>query len=140
MGGVFADTGMSGEEFEAQFIAEIQTNYHAAWILLSDIPNKGQLQVGAVLGFYSHPNPKMAPFMIVGDIIWFPWATPRVKIESAVNFFNKIRSEIPMMEYASEESKKFFEMIARHGIMRRIGTTFSVKRDEPMAVFETRAP
>ena len=78
--------------------------------------------------------------MIIGDIIWCPWATKRNKIESAINFFNIVRKQIPMMDYShGEENIRFFEMIAKHGIMRRVGTTFNVVQGEPTAIFETRA-
>ena len=139
MGGVFASPDMDSVDFSTAFEAEITTVYHAAWILMADT-KRGIMPVGLVLGFYSHPNPRFAPFMIIGDMIWFPWASKRNKVESAVNFFNRIRHEIKMVEYANEKAKKFFEMICQHGIMRRIGTSFNVYPNEPTAVFETRAP
>lgn len=136
MGDRFIDVGMSGDEFRETFTTEVVKNYHAVWTLFAPTA-KGTIPVGWVLGFYSHPEPKMSPFMIVGDMLWGPWATARNRIESAVNFFNRIRDTIPMIEYASEDDKRFFEMIARHGIMRRVGTTYNVKYGEPVGVFET---
>ena len=139
MGGVFSESGMNAEEFRAAFEVEITTRYHAAWTMFAET-KKGFVPVGFVLGFYSHPDPAFSPFMIVGDMVWFPWASARNKVESAVNFFNRIRSETPMMEYARGDAKAFFEMIAKHGIMRRVGTSFNVYPGEPTSVFETRAP
>lgn len=127
------------EEFYAAFVDEVKVNYAGAWTLSANTP-KGFMPVGIVLGFWSHPNPQFAPFMIVGDMLWFPWATARNKIESAVGFFNAIRREIPLVEYADDKAKPFFEMIAQHGIMRRVGTSFNVFNGRPAAVFETRAP
>ena len=77
--------------------------------------------------------------MIIGDMLWFPWASPRNKIESAVYFFNRIRHEIQMVEYANEDAKPFFEMIAKHGVVRRVGTSYNVYPGTATAVFETRA-
>lgn len=141
MGPKWADTSMDAARFAQEFQVEVTTVYHGAWVLLAE-SRKGFLPIGVVLGFYSHPDPRFAPFMIVGDMVWFPWATARNKIEAAVNFFNTIRSEIPMVEYASERHKRFFEMLCMHGIMRRVGTMHNVYRGEPVAVFETktRAP
>ena len=46
-----------------------------------------------------------------------------------------------MVDYAhGDVNKKFFEMLARHGVMRRIGTTYSIVKGEPTAIFETRLP
>lgn len=139
MGGQLADEGMAAPEFKEVFEREILENYHGAWTLFSQPIGSGK-PVGFLLGFWSHPNPKYAPFMIVGAIMWFPWASPRSRIEAAVGFFNRVRKEIPMVEYASEEHKRFFEVIMRHGIMRRIGTSHNVYPGAPAAVFETCTP
>ncbi len=138
MAGPFAQEGMSADEFKSAFEAAILTRYHAAWTLFAE-STKGFIPVGFVLAFHSHPDPMMSPFMIVGDIVWCPWATKRNMVESSVNFFNVIRHTIPMVDYAhGETNKKFFEMLARHGIMRRIGTIFNVVHGEATAMFETR--
>lgn len=138
MAGVFAETGMTAEQFKAAFETTVVTRYHGAWTMFAET-SKGFIPVGFVLAFHSHADPALSPFMIVGDIVWCPWATRRNKVESAVNFFGTIRSTIPMIDYAHGEiNKRFFEMLARHGIMRRIGTTYNVVRGEPTAIFETR--
>lgn len=138
MAGVFAEPNMSVEEFNAAFPATVTTRYHGAWTLFADT-RRGNMPVGMALAFYSHPEPALAPFMIVADIVWFPWASARNRIEAAVYFFSVIRSSIPMVGYANgDTNKRFFEMVCQHGVMRRIGTTFNVVKDEPVAVFETR--
>jgi len=139
MGGAFVEAAMDADQFRTAFEVEVTTTYHGAWILTADT-RRGHVPVGLALGFYSHPNPKFSPFMIVGDMIRFPWASSRNWIEASVNFFNRIRAEIPMVEYADEKNKRFFEMMARHGIMRRVGTMHNVYPGQGTAVFETRAP
>jgi hypothetical protein len=139
IGPKFADPSqMNADQFKVEFEAEVVTNFHGAWTLFAE-SKKGYMPVGFVFGFLSHPNPAFAPFMIVGAMIWFPWATARNRIEAAVYFFNMIRHETPMVEYADEKDKKFFEMIARHGVMRRIGTSHNVYKGRSAAVFETRS-
>jgi len=138
MAGPFSDTGMTAEEFGIQFHAIVPVRYHGAWTLFAET-KRGFLPVGMVFAFHSHADPALSPFMIIGDMPWFPWATPRNKIEAAVNFFNTIRATIPMVDYAhGDTNKRFFEMICQHGVMRRVGTTFSVVKGEGTAVFETR--
>ena len=138
MGEQWAGGEMAAPEFSEAFEAEIKSNYHGTWTLFAEA-RKGFMPVGLVLGFWSHPNPRFAPFMIVGDMVWFPWATPRIRIEAAVYFFHRIRAEIPMVEYAREQHKRFFEVLCQHGIMRRIGTSSNVYPGEQTAVYETKA-
>ena len=139
LGESFHDGEMAPEEFRDSLEQELIESYHGAWTLIAET-SRGFLPVGVVLGFYSHHNPDKAPFMILGDILWMPWASPRNKVETMVGFFNAMRAEIPMVEYANMETKPFFEMIARHGIMRRVGTSHNVYPGEPTAIFETRSP
>lgn len=137
MAGPLAEDGLSAEQFKAAFETVVIQRYNGAWTLFAETP-RGFLPVGMVFAYYSHPV--ASPFMIISDIVWMPWATGRNKIESAVNFFNATRNEIPMVYYAyGDSNKRFFEMLARHGIMRRIGITFNVMRGEPVHVFETIA-
>lgn len=140
MAGPFADTGMSPEEFATQFIAAVQARYHGAWTLFAET-RAGFKPAGMVFAFYSHPDHTLSPFMIIGDLVWFPWTTPRNRIEAAVYFFSLIRASVPLVDYAHGElNKRFFEMICQHGIMRRAGTTYNVVKGEPVAIYETRSP
>ena len=138
MAGPFADTTMTAERFKEQFEIAILTRYDAAWTFMAET-KRGFMPVGVLMAFWGHKVPELSPFMVIGDLVWFPWASARNKIEGAVNFFTKIRNEIPMMDYAhGEKNKRFFATICKHGVMQRVGTTFNVKRGEPVAIFETR--
>lgn len=139
MGDVFADASLDPDEFNEAFSAELENNYYGAWTLFAET-KRGFLPIGMVFVFPSHPNPEMAPFAIIGDMIWFPWASTRNKIESTVRWINDTRKEVPLVEYASLEHKGFFEVMAKHGIMRRVGTSHNVYPGQPTSVFETRAP
>lgn len=138
MGPAWERPTMTASLFSDAFKSEIIKNYSSVWTLFAET-KMGMRPVGLVLAFFSHPNPQLSPFQIIGDIIWFPWASKRNRIEAAVNFFAKIRNEYPLVEYAKgEATKRFFEMLAKHGVVRRVGTTFNVFRGEAVAVFETR--
>lgn len=137
LGEPFADTELNAHEFRVAFLAEVTTRYHSAWTLLAD-SSKGFVPVGFVFGIWPHADPRYAPYMIVGDMVWMPWASSRNKIESAVQFFERGRGGIPMMEYARPADKKFFDVLEMHKVMRRIGTSFNIYPNEPAAVFETR--
>lgn len=138
MAAPFDNTDMEPEEFKRAFFEAVTQNYHTVWTLFGESA-KGYGPVGFVFAFHAHPNASRSPFMVVGDIVWCPWASARNKVESAVHFFGKIRNDVPLMDYAyGEKNKKFMEMIAKHGVLRRIGTTFNVVKGEPCAIFETR--
>lgn len=138
LGDKFKDMSMSADEFKVAFEVEVTTVFHGGWILIAPT-KRGIMPVGLVLAFWSHSDPRFAPFMNIGHILWFPWASARNKIESIVNFFSVIRHEVKMMQYANLTNKRLFEVIARHGVMRRVGTSYNVFTDGPAAVFETRS-
>lgn len=139
MAGPFAQTNMGADEFNIGFQSTVLSRYHGAWTLFAEVPKRGYMPVGLVMAFYSHAEHALSPFMIIGDIVWFPWASARNKVEAAVNFFNTMRKQIPMMDYShGEQTIRFFEMMCKHGIMRRVGTTYNVVKGEPTAIFETR--
>jgi hypothetical protein len=139
MAGPFTDTGMDAAAFRETFQAEVIRRYHAAWTLFALVQGRGFIPVGMVFAFHSHFEHAKSPFMIVGDIVWFPWSTPRNRIEAAVNFVNVIRKSVPLMDYAyGDNNKRFWNMVAKHGLVQRVGTTFNVVKGEPVAIFETR--
>lgn len=131
---VFTD-GLSATEFKEAFESLVITRYHAAWTLLADT-QKGFIPVGLSLGFW--PHHEATPFMIMDAFVWFPWASVRNKIESAVKFLTEERNEIPMLGFVKPEDKRFVEMIARHGILNRVGTSYNIFPGERASIWETR--
>lgn len=136
MHGAFTRNDMTAQQMREAFEQAIHDRYDREWTMLAET-KKGFIPVGMLLAFHQHPVHEV--FMIVGDLIWFPWASARNRIESAVNFFNSIRKNTAMVDYAyGEENQRFFEVLCMHGVMRRCGTTFSVVKGKPCAIFETR--
>ena len=136
MGEQFAGTEMGPDEFEAAFGKEVLANYTGVWSLHAETV-KGFIPVGVVLAFWSHPDPRLAPFMIIGDMLWFPWSSPRNRIEAAVRFAVTVRDEFPMVEFARDEHVPFFEVLMKHGVVRRIGKSWNIYPGEQTTVFET---
>jgi hypothetical protein len=127
---------LTAEAFKDEFARLIVTRYDAAWTLLAET-KKGFIPVGIAAGFW--PHTMVTTFLIFNSFTWFPWASPRNKIESAVNFFDKARLELPMIGFANERDKEFMATIAKHGVLRRVGTTMNVIEGQPASVWETRA-
>lgn len=129
---IFDERGLEPKEFKARFEAAILTGFDAAWVVETDKP------IGLILGVW-HPASEGA-LMTVAGVSWFPWATARNVIEGTVGFFNEARKEVQMIGYVRPEHKRLYEVVLKHGIMRRIGTSHSIYTDAPATVFETRAP
>lgn len=72
-------------------------------------------------------------------IEWFPWATPRNKIEHVVNMVNAFRKDRLVLIIAKMEIRDFLVHVAKHGILRRVGT-INGYFPENAVVFEGKGP
>ena len=98
-----------------------------------EAPTKlGFRPVGILTGIYA------GPMVLLGDASWFPWASDRNKLESMVNIFNELRKQFLGIFYCALSDKKFYEHIARHGIIKRIGHIDGIYKDEPAVEFQLR--
>lgn len=100
---------LDAKEFSEVAIEYILSVYTHAWVL-------GEKPVGVVFGILT------GPFIYLGSLEWFPWATKRQIVENLIGFLNGVRKELYCVWDCKEEDKKFYEYIARHGIIRRVGT------------------
>lgn len=137
LGHEFIDGDMDSDEFDEAFQQLVAVEMGMGWTLLANT-RRGFLPAGVVIAFPAHFNEAVAPFAIIYDMIWFPWATPRNVLESAVKFFHEVRTEVPLMDYARPQDEKFMDALCQHGVMRRVGTSYNVYRGgQPAAVYET---
>lgn len=122
---------MSPDEFRNRFARYVLGNGFSGWVLIAN-SLKGHMPVGFVLGEVRRK------LMMMGEIVWFPWASTRNKLEAALTFFNGLRDELVIMEWSPHSERRSWEHICRYGIMRRVGTVYGMA-NEPMAVFQTKA-
>lgn len=54
-------------------------------------------------------------------VMWFPWASPRNRIEATVRFLDDHRKERLILIFDDEKSHRFFIRMAQYGILKRIG-------------------
>lgn len=131
----FEGTDLTADEFKARFEEIVVTRYPATWVLFAN--SKRELRpVGVVFGAWA-PN---AGYIIISGMCWFPWASKRNIVESIVNFLNGVRKDFMLMFYALPEHKRTYEVCAMHGIVRRVGTSYTAIPGHAAAVFESRAP
>lgn len=132
MGSAFADREMNPDQFKEAFENAAQ-DYSEGWIVITET-KKGFIPAGIVLGKLD----TLLPFMIVGGVAWFPWATSRNIIEGTVAFFDAMRRQMPCIGFAIDDHKRLYEICCMHGIMRRVGTSQVAVPGRAAAVFETR--
>lgn len=127
------DEGLDPASFKVAFTSMVMQRFDAAWTLFANTKN-GWAPAGIALGFY--PHPEATRFLIMDTFVWFPWATPRNRIECAAKFFKEI--DVPMMGFSRKPDTGFFEVMAKLGLLRRVGTSVNVFPKEATAVWETK--
>ena len=102
---------LSAKAFRTEFVEHVLKEFDGIWTPYAET-KQGFIPVGMISGIL------VGPVMIIGDMVWFPWASDRNIYESAVNFINTMRKEIMVMDFAAFKHKPFFDSIARLGILR----------------------
>lgn len=92
----------------------------------------GNIPVGLFSGKFN------GPMLFIGSAIWFKWASSRNKLECAIHALNELRKEYIVLLHSAMKDKEFYVNIAKHGVIRRVGTIYDVYDDGPAALFQTR--
>lgn len=72
-------------------------------------------------------------------VYWFPWATPRNRVEGATKFLNVMRKVWTILIYAEDKDHAFFKRIERYGVLRQVGKIHNYFESGGTAsVFQTR--
>lgn len=124
-------------KFLEAFTEHATPRYDVGYTLVAKPPGKEVMPVGLVFAikpFFQQP------VLWIGDFIWFPWASPRNKLETSVHFLNQMRKEWTVIGFAEPDVIPFFEHICRYGVSRRAGTLFDLFEEGPRGVFQTRKP
>ena len=116
---------MKPREFIQEMEDFILSNYDFGWAV------RGEEPLLTVFGR------EAGQFVMLGDVVWSPVATPRQKLESAVTLFEAIRETIPAILHSPMGYKKFYERLCDRKLLRRIGTAFDLD-GEKFSVFQTR--
>lgn len=123
-------SGVSPKDFKTEYGCLIHDKYDYGWTIEAPT-SKGVIPVGCVFGIQN------GDFIMVGDLIWFPWASNRNKLEGIIEYINGVRKEHLVLFYSQEKDKRFYVHIMRYGIINRIGRIDEIY-DEPATLFQTR--
>lgn len=133
MKGAFAPVIKEGLDKEAfpDTLARYLGTFNAIYIMLAKA-EKGMVPVGLMVcmdgGYRIEPH-----------CIWFPWATPRNKLEAFLNFFNKIRVTRLVILFIPEDDIRVFQHLERYGVIQRRGTISRFFEDGQFAaIFQSR--
>ena len=99
--------------------------------LIADTKN-GKIPVGIFSGNFN------GPIFFIGSALWFKWASDRNKLESTVHALNELRKDYVVVMHNHMDDKKFYEVIAKHGVTRQVGRLFDVYEDCPAQEWQTR--
>jgi hypothetical protein len=127
---VFERPGMKSQEFAEVFVDHLLANFTDAWIAEAETL-EGFKPAGLIIVW------TRGRVIEIGDMVWFPWASARNTLESVVKFMDQLRRDFVVLEFARIEDKKFFERVAAHGVMRKIGHAHSIYPNGPAVLFET---
>lgn len=119
-------------QFTAQWAALLEAEVYV-WVMVADTL-RGRIPIGLVIG-----RPFIDDVVIMGNFTWFPWASNRNVYESSVNLVNELRKDINMLFTVEQSAKDLAIWVARHGIIRRVGTLHDME-DGPLAMFQSRRP
>lgn len=108
--------GIERDNFETEILARVQQSV-GVWTMQAPVPSRGVIPVGIVTAWSSVRLPHHIREI---HCTWFPWATPRNKIESAVNFIHRMRMSFELFWPSKMSTVKFFEHVCKYGIARRM--------------------
>ena len=107
-------TDLPGDEFK--YLMETVMEGGEFWILTARNLEEN-MPVGIVGGIRKQE-------VLEPHVEWFPWATPRNKIETIVVFIEGMRNNTSLLIYTDFEERNFWIRMAQYGVVRRVGTYF----------------
>lgn len=141
--GAFADhfaAGIEQEEFR-MFLAQFRER--GLWFtLLARVKWQGVDRGIAPVGLIACdvPERKGRP-ELQPHVLWYPWASPRNKLEAGLKFFNDLRKTTTVLIFAkaTDECDRYFGTLKKYQVLRRVGTAYDhFDAGEPSHVWQVK--
>lgn len=127
---------LDGEAFAQAFDAHWTANYQVGLVLLAEVPEKGRIPVGV---FFAAEVDPAAPLYASRAMLWFPWATPRNRLEAFVHLLDRLRADVTVLLRPERADERFVSVLARYAVVRPIGKAYEVRADqEETLLYQTR--
>lgn len=143
---VFGET-LDQQSFEAALGDLLEIQGWSIWMLETEVSKKGYMPVGFCTGWF------LGNALVMSKGVFFRWASPRNIRDVLFHFFNEMRKTVidedrevsdplrymTVLQFAHFDDKKFYESMADHGILRKVGHLHDLE-EKPSVVFQTRSP
>lgn len=124
------------EQFKENVIETMLRRYDAVWSISCQVPGRGMIPVGIATAFF--PHKEVINFMVLDEMVWYPWASARNKVEAAAKFGVEVRKQHPVLAFVRYENRDFMAVLGKLGVAQRVGTSNQVFPGERAAVWESR--
>ncbi len=109
-----------------------RTMIHGVWFtLIAPVPDRDHIPVG-LIGADIEDN-RLEP-----HFCWYPWASPRNKVETVLCFLNDMRRDYTVIVRSKQKDWHFFERMCQYGIMRHCGRIFRYFGDDVAHIWQTK--
>lgn len=79
------------------------------------------------------------PVVLIGDAVWHPKTSARVKVETGLALFDALRGSLALLVMSKLADKRFYEWMADAGALRRVGSLYDIyTTGERVALFQSR--
>lgn len=105
------DTNLSQQAFQ-QKVLEMLSLGEYEWVVECR-QSDGVRPVGVILAHGLPDGRRIEP-----HVDWFPWATPRNRVEGLVGFLIEVSKRFKILVYSTEAERNFWERMKSYGILR----------------------
>lgn len=123
-----APEGMDSIVF-VDWLAEQVTKFNEVWTLTAP-HGDGRRPVGIVAGRFDE-------YGLRPHVVWFPWATPRNRLECALKFLHDIGREHFAWFIAEQKDWPFYDHVMRYGMIRSVGKVKRIFDGEDGLMYHT---
>lgn len=131
--GGFEDIIVDGLDHDGfkEAVSQMVGTFNASYLMLAR--SEGESRPVGMIG--AHDN----GYRIEPHALWFPWATPRNKLESWLNFLNKIRVTRLAVIFVPEKEGAIYKHMELYGVIQQRGSISRFFEDGQSAlIFQTK--
>lgn len=126
-GALDIEPGMNKQQFHETLAAARDA---ADWFTLFAGTSRGNIPVGAIRAMIGER-------MMEPHVVWFPWASPRNKLESIANFLNESGRVWLVLVITRFAERAMYARLCEAGYLRHCGSIKGYYPDDDAAIYQT---